>query len=87
MGLDTIELVLEAGKHFGVSVPVEQAEKTITVAQFARLLCELRAETASPLPYEAVLLQLQQMIAKQFKIPIERVVPEAHFVKDLGFDR
>ena len=87
MGLDTVELILEAEKRFGVSVPDEQAEKTITVEQFARLLCELRGRTAAPLPYEAVLPELQQMIAGQFNIPIERIVPEARFVKDLGLDQ
>ncbi len=87
MGLDAIELILEAEKHFGVSVPDERAEKSETVEKFARLLCELRTQTESPLPYDVVLLQLQQMIAKMFRIPIERVVPEAHFVKDLGLNQ
>ncbi len=48
MGLDTIELVLAAEKCFGVSVPDERAEKTITVEQFARLLFELQAQLAHP---------------------------------------
>jgi acyl carrier protein len=87
MGLDTIELVLEAEKHFGVSIPDERAEKTETVEKFAHLLCELRAQTATPLPYDEVLLQLQQMIASMFRIPIERIVPEARFIKDLGLDQ
>ena len=86
MGLDTVELVLEAEKYFGVSVPDERAEKIETVEQFARLLCELRGQTIVPLPYEVVLLQLQQIIASRFMIPIELIVPEARFVKDLGLD-
>ncbi len=87
MGLDTIELVMAAEKHFGVSVPEERAEKTVTVEQFARLLCELRANLAMPLPYEDVLVQLQKLIAKEFRIPIGKIVPEASFVKDLGLDQ
>jgi hypothetical protein len=86
MGLDTIELVLAAEKHFGVSVPDEHAEKTITVEQFAQLLFELRGQTSTPLVYENVLLELQQLVSKQFKIPIERVLPNAYFVKDLGLN-
>ena len=87
MGLDAVELILEAEKHFGVSVPDERAEKAETVEKFARLLCELRAQTEAPLPYDEVLLQLQQIIAKMFKIPVERIVPSAHFVKDLGLSQ
>ena len=87
MGLDTVELVMEAEKHFGVSIPGERAETTITVGQFARLLCELRDQTEMPLPYDVALLQLQQMVAKMFGIPLERIVPEARFVKDLGLDQ
>lgn len=84
MGLDTIELVLSAERHFDVSVPDERAEKTITVAQFAQLLYELRSQTGRPLAYELVLLELRQLVAKQFGIPIERVLADAEFVKDLG---
>jgi acyl carrier protein len=38
MGLDTVELVMEAEKLFDVSVPDELAAKTETVEQFAQLL-------------------------------------------------
>ena len=83
MGLDTIELVLSAEQHFAVSVPDELAEKTITVEQFARLLYELRVQSGRPLAYEVVLLELRQLVAEQFGIPIERVLADAEFVKDL----
>jgi acyl carrier protein len=87
MGLDTLELILETEKHFGVSVPEEQAEKSESVEKFARLLCELRAETESSLPYDIVLFQLQEIIAEKFQIPIERIIPEARFVNDLKLNQ
>jgi acyl carrier protein len=86
MGLDTVELVLEAEKQFGVAIPDERAAKTITVEQFAQLIFELRAETKSPLPYAAVLSTLRQIVARQFDIPIEHVTPAARFVQDLGLE-
>jgi|CXWL01.1.fsa_nt_gi acyl carrier protein len=87
MGLDTIELVMAAEEHFGVSVPEERAEKTVTVEQFAHLLCELRANTAIPLPYDDVLVQLQELVSRKFRIPIAQIVLEARFVEDLGLDQ
>ncbi len=87
MGLDTVELVMFAEKHFGVSVPDERAKKTITVEQFARLLWELQSGQISARSYEQVLLELRQLVAREFKIPIERVVPSARFVQDLGLDQ
>ena len=87
MGLDGVELILEAEKHFDVSVPDERAEETDTVEKFARLLYELRIQTSAPLAYDEVLLQLREIIAKMFHIPIEHIVPGAHFVKDLGLSQ
>jgi len=87
MGLDTVELVLFAEEHFGVSVPGERVEKTVTVEQFALLLWELQANVPSALTYNRVLLELQQLVALNFKIPIELVVPTARFVQDLGLDQ
>jgi acyl carrier protein len=87
MGLDTVRLIVEAEEHFGVSVPDALLEKAATVEQFAQLLCDLLATSETPIKYDAVLLQLQQIIAKLFKIPINEIVPEAHFVNDLGLNQ
>jgi acyl carrier protein len=87
MGLDAVKLIVEAEEHFGVSVPDAQLEKTATVDQFARLLCDLLAAAETPITYDAVLLQLQQIIAKLFNIPINEIAPEAHFVNDLGLSQ
>ncbi|OAJ69778.1 hypothetical protein A7976_14305 [Methylobacillus sp. MM3] len=87
MGLDTVELVLEAERTFGVAVPDDLAQKTETVEEFAHLLYELKAKTSAPMPYEDVLIQLQRITSEMFHLPIERVVPKARFVKDLGLDQ
>jgi acyl carrier protein len=87
MGLDAVKLIVEAEEHFGVSVSDAQLEETATVEQFAQLLCDLASTSESPITYEAVLLQLQQIVSKMFNIPIDDIVPGAHFVNDLGLSQ
>lgn len=86
MGLDTVELVVEAEKLFEVDIPDNLAAKTETVGQFVDLIHDLRIEAAKPITKDAILLQLQPMISKNFAIPLERIVPEGSFTKDLGLD-
>jgi acyl carrier protein len=86
VGLDTVELIMEAEKLFGINVPDDLAAKTETVGQFVNLIYELRLISDKPLSYDEILLQLQQMISKNFAIPMERIIPEAFFTKDLGLD-
>lgn len=87
MGLDAVKLIVEVEEHFGVSVPDAQIEKTATVEEFSRLLCELIDTPEKPIKYDDILLQLQQIVSKMFKIPIDEIVPEAHFVNDLGLNQ
>lgn len=86
MGLDTVELVMEAEQLFAVDVPDELAAKTETVGQFVKLIHELRMKADNPLAETEILFRLQRMISKKFAIPLERIVPEASFTKDLGLD-
>ena len=87
MGLDGVELIVEAEKFFGVAVPDERLVHTDTVGEFARLLADLRFESGSPLAYEEVLRQLRQIISQMFNIPLEDVSSNSHFVDDLGLNQ
>jgi acyl carrier protein len=86
VGLDTVELIMKAEKLFGIKVPDDLAAKTETVGQFVNLIYELRLISDKPLSYDEILLQLRQMIFKNFALPMERIIPEASFTKDLGLD-
>lgn len=87
MGLDTVELVLEVEQHFGVSVPDEMAERIETVGELAQLVCHLRREAGLPLRYPDALSGLQDLTSRLFRIPLDRIGPDARFVKDLGLDQ
>jgi acyl carrier protein len=86
VGLDTVELVMEAEKLFDISIPDELAALTETVGQFVGLIYDLRLQTGKAVEKDEILLQLQHMISNRFAIAIERIVPEASFTKDLGLD-
>jgi acyl carrier protein len=86
MGLDTVELVMSAEKHFGITIPDELAAKVYTVEDFAKLLYELLFQAGKPMPYDEVLLQIRKLTSEHTGIPIVRIVPEASFTKDLGLD-
>lgn len=55
-----------------------------TVEQFASLLWQLQSQSRSPLTREAVIDELQKMIAHRFGVPIEAITPTARFIQDLG---
>lgn len=86
MGLDTVELVLLVENRFSIEIPDESAAKTETVGQLAALVVELNASQQRHLSYQNVLIILQQLIASEFAIPIEKIKPDSNFTKDLGLD-
>jgi len=53
--LDTVELIMEAEKLFGIKVPDDLAAKTETVGQFVNLIYELRLISDKPLSYDEIL--------------------------------
>jgi len=40
MGLDTVDLLITVEKHFGISIPDQEAEQMITVGDFHRIVWE-----------------------------------------------
>lgn len=88
MGLDTVEFVLWAEKHFGLEVPDEDAAEIVTVGEFcayvARRLAEregLRAPSR-----QAVFEQVAGHLVRLHRVPRERITDAARFVKDLGLE-
>jgi hypothetical protein len=44
MGLQTLEIVMDVEKHFGISVPDEAASNCITVADFRKVIVDMLVE-------------------------------------------
>lgn len=41
MGLETVEIVMEVERHFGISVPDAVASNCVTVAEFQKVIVDL----------------------------------------------
>jgi len=86
MGLDSVELVMNAEKHFGIEIPDHVAETLLTVGDLHSFILAELNRIGRPQKPEIVLSELRELICDQFGIEPERVVVEARIVKDLGID-
>jgi acyl carrier protein len=87
MGMDTVELVMAVEAIFEIDIPDEQAEQLETVGKLhqfvvAELIRRGRAEINPAMVFD----QLRTIICRQLGVKPVQVVPEAHFIHDLGAD-
>jgi len=88
MGLDAVELVLAVEKEFAITIDDKDAEKITT----PRLLADcVVARLGAMAPGEktewtsgSILQRVIQLAATQIGVPAEKVLPDSHFVEDLG---
>lgn len=92
MGLDSIEIVMSAEMHFGVSISDAEVGRCRTVRELAdALICHLPPPhpngqdgvTKRNAHREQILDELRRIIAEQMGIPIETIRAESRFVQDL----
>jgi acyl carrier protein len=82
MGIDIVELVMEAEEEFEVTIPDAIASGVETAGELSEVIRERLA--ALGLPEIDPWPRVQRLISDQLGVPIERVTPKAHFVRDLG---
>lgn len=88
MGLDGVELVLECEEAFGIKIPDADASATMTVGEL-QALCMRLIEVARGTPLgNAERFNISEtvrvIVSEQLGVKMDRVVPEARFVEDLG---
>lgn len=88
MGLDVVELFMQAEETFGIEISNDDAGSAYTVGDLYNLvLKELEKKdgkkVADP---EAVWRKLRQLVVEQLQVDEEEVVKEARFNEDLGAD-
>ena len=93
MGLDSVELILEAEEAFGISLADDEMVKTLTVGQFYEAIMRelpspekkfcLSAEVADHDRNE-VWESVRILVADQLGVELEKITKESRFVADLG---
>jgi acyl carrier protein len=86
MGLDSVELLLDVEKTFGVDISDNEAEVLLTAGDIhALLLWKLELRPAST-EADALWLRLKDVIVESTGVQEDSVVPHARITKDLGIN-
>jgi acyl carrier protein len=88
VGLDIVEIFMQAEETFGIEIDNDDAGSASTVGDLYNLvLKELEKKNGKKAEDpEAVWRKLRRLIVEQLQVDEEDVVPEAHFGRDLGAD-
>ena len=84
MGLDLVEIVIEAEEEFNVNI--DGRDPPLLVGDLlTAVIASIRSQSPeSQLSDEDIWRRLQRMISEQLGVPIQQVTPSANFVTDLG---
>ncbi len=82
MGLDTVELVMEMERAFGITIPDEEAEKIQTVGQAHRYIVAMLSEQPGPEPGPACLTaamfyRLRRQLMGCLRVERPRIRPDS----------
>ncbi len=88
MGLDTVEFVVWAEKKFAIGIPDEDVTNLYTVGEFCRYLTMALAarDGLRASGHDAIYAAVVECLVGEFRIPRDRISPDARFVKDLGME-
>ncbi|HEY0994665.1 MAG TPA: hypothetical protein VGD77_01620 [Gemmatimonadaceae bacterium] len=83
MGLDIVEMVLAVEREFGIDLPDAELAPVRTVGEFEALVAH-RAGAVGAEARRQLHARLIDIIVRETGAAPERLVPEAHFHRDLG---
>jgi acyl carrier protein len=88
MGLDIVEIVMQAEEAFDIDIENDEAATADTVGKLHELIFKKLKEKnrAEAHDSEAVWRKLRRIVSDQLQVSEEEVVPEAHFGRHLGAD-
>ena len=86
MGLETVELVMDAEAAFGVKLPDEECSNVYTVGEFYELILRhISAQSSqSCVNREEVWRAVLALVSDQFGVDIKELTANTRFVEDLN---
>jgi len=86
MGLDTVEIVMEFEKAFGLEISDDAAVGMGTPREVQAFVVAEYARLGWPAEPEAILETILAITANYTRLKPHEISPDAHFVHDLGLD-
>jgi acyl carrier protein len=86
MGLDSVELILDVERAFGIETSDPELRKIETVGEFYELIVSKLEVNNREVDRQQVWEGLKSCIIKISGVPPDKIIPEARIVKDLGID-
>lgn len=76
MGLDSVELVMNVEKHFGISIPDREAEQILTVADFSDCVCRhVAINSGSRCRSQYLFYVLRDYFNQEHNVPKQEITP------------
>jgi acyl carrier protein len=88
MGLDIVEIFMQAEETFAIEIKDDEAAAADTVGRLYDLILKKLEEKSggNVADAEAIWLKVRDLVADQLQVREDEVVPEARFNQDLGAD-
>jgi hypothetical protein len=85
MGLDTVELVMAVEKEFRIDMPTDVLSEIVSLGDLHASVVRILGERSDRAVDSAdVWKRLQEIMVREFSIPVTQLVPGAEIVRDLG---
>jgi acyl carrier protein len=83
MGLESVILLLDVEKHFGIDIDDDEASRIFTVGDLAAVVAAKLGDASTA---NSVFAELARVIAESSGVEREKIRPSARIVRDLGID-
>ncbi len=86
MGLDSVELVMEAERLFNIEISDVQAENIFTFGQFVDCVCEISWSMDRRIERLEIETSLRKMVSQFLAVDVDSINLDSRFIEDLGMN-